>query len=42
MAAGPLRLLQNYRNVPDSMAKPKPAPVAPEIAARMQKLGLKV
>lgn len=38
VAAGPLKLAQHWRNAPDSLVRPKPKPLKPELAARLEKL----
>lgn len=40
IAAGPLTMAAHWKHVPDSVIHRKPQPVAPEVAARMQKLGI--
>lgn len=42
VAAGPLTLSHLWRNAPERVVHRKPAPLSPEIAARMNKLGLGV
>lgn len=41
IAAGPLKLVGHFKNVPPGLIKRGPAPVNPEIAARLAKLGVK-
>lgn len=40
VAAGPLRLVNQYRNTPPELLKRKPTPLSPEIAARVAKLAI--
>lgn len=40
IAAGPLKLAKFWRHAPESVLKRKPQPLAPEIAARMERLRL--
>jgi ATP-dependent Clp protease, protease subunit len=38
VAAGPLQLVNHWKRVPESVLKPKAAPVSPEIQQRLEKL----
>lgn len=38
VAAGPLKLFSHWKNAPDSLLSKKPAPLAPEVAARLEKV----
>lgn len=40
MAAGPLKLVSHWKHPPDSVVHRKPAPLAPELAARYEKVRL--
>jgi ATP-dependent protease ClpP protease subunit len=40
VAAGPLRLVNHWKNAPDTVIKRKPQPLPPELEARARKLGV--